>query len=103
VSLGGALHHELVPSGVAVTVLLPGNVETAVLDKLGVTKADLPVRPMSADAAVRESLAAFLRGRATHPAGRLLCLVARVVPRSARIRMSARMAQRGARALAARA
>jgi short-subunit dehydrogenase len=54
-NLGEALHHELAPAGVDVTVLLPGSVDTPVIDALGLRDARLPIRPQPAEAAVRES------------------------------------------------
>src|SRR5918996_1705418 len=70
-NLGEALHHELAPAGVDVTVLLPGSVDTPVIDDLGLRSAALPVRPQPAEAAVRESVTAFLKRRPLHIAVRL--------------------------------
>ena len=54
-NLGEALHCELAPSGVDITVLLPGNVNTAVIDTLGLRRTALPIHPQPAEGAVRES------------------------------------------------
>lgn len=51
-NLGEALHHELAPAGVDVTVLLPGSVDTPVIDTLGLRRTALPIRPQPAHAAV---------------------------------------------------
>jgi hypothetical protein len=40
---------------VDVTVLLPGSVDTPVIDALGLSRAALPIRPQPAQAAVRET------------------------------------------------
>jgi NAD(P)-dependent dehydrogenase (short-subunit alcohol dehydrogenase family) len=70
----------LAPAGVDVTVMLPGSVDTPVIDDLGLHGAALPIRPQPAEAAVRETITAFLKqSRArtrsyrpdpTRPAGR---------------------------------
>jgi len=101
-NLGEALHYELAPAGVDVMVLLPGNVETPAIDVLGLDRADLPIRPQPADAAVRESVAAFLKGRPMHIPGRMLRLVTRLMPRSWSVRMNGRMMGQAARNLAKR-
>jgi short-subunit dehydrogenase len=44
-NLGEALHSELGPAGVDVTVLLPGNVDTPVIDALGLRGTARPIRP----------------------------------------------------------
>jgi NAD(P)-dependent dehydrogenase (short-subunit alcohol dehydrogenase family) len=43
-NLGEALHYELAPAGVDVTVLLPGSVDTPIIDALGLRDAALPIR-----------------------------------------------------------
>ena len=101
-SLGKALHYELAQAGVAVTVLLPGNVETPVIDKLGVDRSSLPVRPQPAANAVRGSINAFLKGRAVYIPGRMMRLVERFMPPSASARMNGRMLGAAARNLAER-
>lgn len=101
--LGETLHHELAQDGIAVTVLLPGNVDTPIIDALGVDRADLPVRPQSAERAVRETITAFLKGRPTHIPGRAMRTMVRLVPRSLSIRMNGRMLGKAAQNLAARA
>ena len=44
-NLGEALHYELAPAGVDVIVLLPGSVDTPIIDALGLRGAALPIRP----------------------------------------------------------
>jgi uncharacterized protein len=101
-NLGEALHHELAAAGVDVTVLLPGNVDTPIIDSYGFDRADLPVRPMTPEAAVRESVAALLKKRPLHIPGRLMRLVTRLMPRSRSVRMNGRMLGRAAQRLAER-
>jgi short-subunit dehydrogenase len=101
-NLGEALHYELAPAGIDVMVLLPGNVDTPIIDALGVDRAAMPVRPQPADRAVRESIAAFLSGRPTHIPGRLMRIVTRLLPRARSIRLNGRMLGQAARNLADR-
>ena len=101
-SLGSALHYELGRAGVAVTVLQPGNVETPIIDALGVDRSSLPIRPQPADKAVRGAVKAFLRGRAVYIPGRTMGLLGRLMPRSMSARMNGRMLGAAARNLAER-
>ena len=101
-NLGEALHVELAPVGVNVMVLLPGNVDTPIIDASGLDRATMPVRPMPADAAVQEAIAAFRRGRRTHIPGRAMRLMSCLLPRAQSIRLNGRLLGRAADALAAR-
>jgi len=101
-NLGEALHHELAPAGVDVMTLLPGNVDTPVIDAYGLERDKMPIRPQPADRAVRESIAAFLRGRATHIPGWRMRIMSRLLPRAQSIRLNGRMLGDAARVLAER-
>jgi short-subunit dehydrogenase len=101
-NLGEALHHELAAAGVDVTVMLPGAVDTPVIDALGLSRATLPMRPLPAEAAVRETVIAFLKHRPLHIPGRLTRIMSRLMPRSLSVRMNGRMLGQGARNLAQR-
>jgi uncharacterized protein len=101
-NLGEALHYELAPAGIDVMVLLPGNVDTAIIDTFGIDRAAMPIRPQPADRAVRESIAAFLKGRPTHIPGRLMRTMTRLLPRRQSIRLNGRMLAEAARTLAER-
>jgi uncharacterized protein len=101
-SLGAALHYELAPAGIAVTVLLPGNVDTPVIDALGLDRSSLPARPQPAGKAVRSTVKAFLKGHAVHIPGRMMRMMGRLMPPSMSARMNGRMIGTGARNLAAR-
>jgi short-subunit dehydrogenase len=102
-NLGEALHYELAPAGVDVMVLLPGNVDTPIIDAFGLDRAAMPVRPQPADRAVRESLAAFLARRPSHIPGRLMRIMSRLLPRTRSIRLNGRMLGQAARNLARQA
>lgn len=99
-SLGSALHYELATAGVAVTVLLPGNVDTPVIEGLGLERASLPVRPQPASEAVRSAVKAFLKGHAVHVPGRMMRIIGTFLPPSMMARMNGRMMGGGARRLA---
>ena len=101
-NLGEALHHELAPAGVDVTVLLPGNVDTPIIEAFGLDRSDLPIRPQPAERAVQEAVAAFLKGRPTHIPGRMMRLMTRLMPRGLSVRMNGRMLGQAARNLAER-
>ncbi|NYJ35878.1 SDR family NAD(P)-dependent oxidoreductase [Nocardiopsis aegyptia] len=101
-NLGEGLHHELASAGVDVMVLLPGNVDTPVMDAYGIERESMPIRPLPVRAAVREALAAFLRGRATFVPDRRMRVMARLLPRALSIRVNGRMLGRAAQVLAER-
>jgi short-subunit dehydrogenase len=90
-NLGEALHHELADSGVKVTVMLPGNVDTPIIDRFGVDRARLPISPIPAGKAVDQTIQALLAGRATIIPDRRMRAAARLTPRSISIRMNGRM------------
>jgi short-subunit dehydrogenase len=85
-TLGEGLHGELQKVGVHVTVLLPGATETPLLAASGF---DLPaiLKPMSTEQCVVEGLAALSANRATHIAGSMNRILARIMPRRLATRM----------------
>jgi uncharacterized protein len=85
-TLGEGLHAELQPLGVYVTTLLPGATDTPMFASNGF---DLPafLKPMSTEQCVSEGLAALRANRATHVAGRLNRMLARLLPRRLATRM----------------
>src|SRR6266498_1354211 len=101
-NLGEALHYELEPAGVEVMVMLPGNVDTPIIDAFGVDRAAMPIRPQPADSAVRETVAAFLKRRPMHIPGRAMRMMTRLIPRSRSVRLNGRMLGQAARNLAER-
>ncbi|MFI9815923.1 SDR family NAD(P)-dependent oxidoreductase [Saccharothrix variisporea] len=101
-NLGEALHHELRPAGVDVTVMLPGNVDTPIIDRFGLDRARLPIRPLPVATAIRQTVHALLSGRAAIVPDRRLRTVARLTPRRVSIRANGRMLGEAAAALAAR-
>jgi hypothetical protein len=101
-NLGEALHYELAPAGVDVMVLLPGNVDTPIIDAFGLDRSALPIRPQPADRAVRESVTAFLKGRPMHIPGRMMRTMTRLLPRARSVRLNGRMLAQAAHTLAER-
>ena len=83
-------------------MLLPGSVDTPVIDALGLRRTALPLRPQPAEAAVRETITAFLKHRPVHIPGRLMRIMTRLTPRSLSVRMNGRMLGQAARNLAQR-
>lgn len=92
--LGEALHHELAPAGVDVTVLMPGNVDTPLVARLGFEPSDFPLSLMSAEAAVSQAMRALASGRVRIVPGRALRTVMRLVPRAASVRLNGRLLAR---------
>lgn len=71
-NLGEALNYELRETGIYVTVLLPGPVDTLSLTQnpdANVVE-HLPVKPQAVNEVVKEGLAAILKNKPTHIAGR---------------------------------
>lgn len=68
-SLAEALHVELKASGVNATALLPGPVATPMLNELGMTSKDLPMKPMSPEQCASEGLRALSINKATYIPG----------------------------------
>jgi len=101
-NLGVALHYELAPAGIDVTVMMPGNVDTPIIDALGLDRASLPIRPQPAQRAVRETLAALVRHQPILIPGRMMRLMTRLLPRTVSIRMNGKMLGQAARNLAKR-
>ena len=70
-ALAQALHVELKPLGVHVTVVSPGLTETPVLAKLGLTLANMPMKPMKVEQCVSEAIRALAANRSLIIPGRL--------------------------------
>ena len=99
-SLGAGLHRELAPHGITVSVLLPGNVDTPIIDQFGLTADDLPMSPYPVDRAVAGALKALERGRPSHVPDPRMRWITRLVPAAIRLRVNGRMLGRAARRLA---
>ena len=90
-SLGEALHVELKPLGVHVTVLPPGPTDTPVLVKFGLSAKSLPMKPMKAGQCVSEGLWALQKNRALMIPGRLNRIMSALVPASVSRALVAKM------------
>jgi short-subunit dehydrogenase len=64
-NLGEALHGELAPAGVNVTVLVPLLVSTPVVERMGFDRVKLPVEAITPEQAVDQALTALLENRPT--------------------------------------
>lgn len=98
-SFGEALHVELSPLGVSVSVLIIGPTQTPIIEKIGFDPATMPMKPMSAEQCVFEGLEALKRNRATHLSGRINRIMNALIPASLSRSMTRKLM---ARALAAR-
>src|SRR5260221_13297513 len=81
-SLGEALHFEFKPLGVYVTVLAAGFTNTAVLEKFGLDPKTMPMKPLSVEQCVSESLSGLLKNRSRVVPGRLNRIMNALVPAS---------------------
>ncbi|GAA0517424.1 short-chain dehydrogenase [Paractinoplanes deccanensis] len=90
-NLGEALHHELAASGVKVTVMLPGNVDTPIIDRFGLDRARLPIKPIPAGKAVDQTVRALLNNKPTIVPDRRMRAAARLTPRAMSVRINGRM------------
>jgi uncharacterized protein len=99
-SFGEALHVELVPLGVNVSVLVIGPTDTAIIEKIGFDPATMLMKPMPVEQCVFEGLEALKRNRATHLSGRINRIMDALIPVSLSRSMMGKMM---AKALAARA
>jgi short-subunit dehydrogenase len=64
-SLGKSLHTEFREFGLHITILMTPFTETPVLNKLGFTKENIPIRPLSVKQCVTESLIALSKNKIT--------------------------------------
>ena len=64
-NLGEALNHELRRAGIKVTVMMPGSVDTPVIDALGLDRNRLPLSPLPVRSAIRQTIRALRAGHAT--------------------------------------
>jgi short-subunit dehydrogenase len=86
-SLGEAVHRELSPHGVHLTVLVPGATATAMTARFGADKTAMGRLMMPADTCAAQGLAALVANRAVHISGRINRATIALTPRRARIRM----------------
>ena len=90
-SFGEALHVELKPLGVHVTLLPPGPTETPVIAKLGLSPDTMPMKPMKVEQCVFEGLKALEENRSMIIPGRLNRIMNAMVPGSVARGMMASM------------
>jgi uncharacterized protein len=97
-SLGEALHIEFEKLGINITVVLPGGVDTPVISKLGINPKTMPIKPISVEQCVSESLVALRRNRPTHIPGRMFRAMTAVTPSTLMSRMFGSMLAKAIRA-----
>jgi short-subunit dehydrogenase len=86
-TLGEAVHRELAPYGVNVTVLVPGATDTPMIARFGADQTPMRRMIMPADACARDGLAALTANRPVRISGRLNRATIAMTPRAARMRM----------------
>jgi short-subunit dehydrogenase len=79
-SFGEALHAELTPFGVSVSVLVIGPTQTAIIEKIGFDPTTMPMKPMPVEQCVLEGLEALKRNHATHLSGRMNRIMNALIP-----------------------
>src|SRR5580700_5688062 len=94
-SLGEALHYEFKPLGVYVTVLAVPLTNTAVLEQFGLGPKTMPMKPMSVEQCVSETLSGLLKNRSRIVPGRLNRILNALVPASLARKMEADLLGRG--------
>jgi uncharacterized protein len=94
-SLGEALHYEFKPLGVYVTVLAAGFTDTAVLEKFGLDPKTMPLKPMSVEQCVSETLRGLRKNRSRIVPGRLNRILNALVPASLARKMEADLLGKG--------
>jgi len=90
-SLGLALHDELKRYGVHLTVLITPPTDTPVLEKLGLRRDKLPMKPLSVERCVSKALRALNANRATVLPGRIYRILDALVPVSISRNMAGKM------------
>jgi short-subunit dehydrogenase len=91
-AFGEALHVELKPLGVNVTVLIVAPTQTAIIDKFGMDPKSMPMKPMTTEQCAREGLQGLVSNRSTILPGRVNRIMDRLVPTSvARVMMGKMM------------
>jgi uncharacterized protein len=86
-ALGEAVHRELAPKGVHVTVLVPGATDTPMLSRFGADQTPMRRLVMSVEACVSDGLAALSANRPRRVSGSMNRATLAMVPRSARTRL----------------
>lgn len=90
-TLGRGLHVEFQKLGLNLTVLVVSPTDTPLFEKLGFTKADMPIKPLSVQQCVREALAALSANKPSIMPGRLYRLMHALMPASMARKMTGEM------------
>ena len=93
-SLAQALHVELRPVGVHVTVVSPGLTETPALAILGLTPETMPMKPMKVEQCVSEAIRGLAANRSLVIPGRMNRIMNAIVPASVTRTMMAKMIEK---------
>jgi uncharacterized protein len=81
-AFGEALHVELKPLGVDVTVLIVGPTQTAIIEKFGMDPKTMPMKPMTVEQCACEGLEGLAKNSSTILPGRINRMMNRLIPTS---------------------
>jgi short-subunit dehydrogenase len=105
-TFGEAVHHELAPKGVTVTVLVPGATDPPMLTRFGADQTSVRRLIMPVETCVNDGLNALVANRAARISGTMNRITTTTLPRSARTRlfgsMNRSMAEQASRKAVAR-
>lgn len=93
-TFGRGLHTEFKALGLNLTVLVVSPTDTPIIEKLGFTKADMPMKPVSVQQCVGEALAALNANKLSVMPGRLYRVMNALIPASMSRRMTGEMMKR---------
>jgi short-subunit dehydrogenase len=95
--LGRGINPEFKRCGLNLTVLVVSPTDTPVFETLGVSRSDMPIKPLKVQQCVDEGLRALLANRATHMPGQLYRTMMAIIPPAAARYMTGRMMRRSTR------
>jgi hypothetical protein len=90
-TLGRCLHHEFRSLGIHVSVLVVTPTETPIIEKMGLKRSDMPMKPMPVDACVRAGLKGVQANRLMVVPGLMFSLMVPLMPHGLARHMTANM------------
>lgn len=90
-TLGRSLHYEFRPLGLNLTVVVVTPTDTPIVEKMGFTAADMPMKPMPVEQCVDEALRGLSANRMMVMPGRIYRLMNALMPDALSRRMTAQM------------
>ncbi len=90
-TLGRSLHYEFKPLGLNLTILMVTPTDTPIVQKMGLSAADMPMKPMPVEQCVREALEGLRGNRMIVMPGRIYRIMNALMPAGVARRMTANM------------